>query len=559
MPSRLSLAFLLPLLLLGHARIAAASPSQDSGLTLLRSYDLLKAAHPSAILDSAYCNRPDLVYDLAMTVTAGWDSDKDTDQHALFTLGRNMTGKAQPNSISVMVWAGNTVFARLTSSDMSDHAQVISTKQTIKPGQTYTVHVRWTTDTVSLDWDGVHIGDGKMASGMVWPVGCPYFVGCEDVGTSPWSGQIDSAELQVLQARISAEIDGGRAAGYFVGPTSHKLKIAFRSADGGTVMTQLSLTDIEGRTVVDQLTPTSQSDRLATFELPKLRYGWYTAEVELKSADSHLELTRSLVITPALTALDPADVSPFGIATEDISDRPALAESEMARISAMGIRWLRVWVPWTDIERTRGVYDFSKLDAIVARAASHGLTIYPCLMGGSEPWQTYASVEKAPWYLMSRYCYMPRSLVDWSSYVTQFARHYHGKIQDYQVWNEPDARNGFFPFDPADYAQVVKVASDAIHSVDSRNEVALGGLCAAYGDGLINSSTIPAKTAHGDWPSFTRKNPSLATTSWIATSTRSTRRSRLGTAIRKSLRGCVWRCKKMAMARSLYGIAKRAF
>lgn len=490
---------------------AAVDNETSDGLRLLASFDLKNPSRTTGTLPTVFCGRTDLVYDLTISAVANWNSNSNTNAESLFTLGRNMNGLA-PNSVSVMMWSGNILFARLTPGDLSDTAQSTTPALTVTPGEKYTIHVRWDHDSISLDCNGQHIGDGAMASDFVWPANRPYFIGFEDNNLNPWTGEINSGTLRVYETRIDAQFAGGRASGYFVGPGAHRLEVTYPRADGGKIRAHLTLSDINNKPVIANLAPSSSSDSDAEFRLPRLPYGWYSATAALDGSDTHKDLIRSIVITPEMQDREPIAVSPFGIADEGIlqqpgQSNPAAVDAELDRMSAMGMRWLRVWVPWSWIEPSRGVYDWTQLDDLVLRARQHGLQIYPAMVGGTTDWQSYKTRETAQWYLMSPNCYMPLKLADWSEYMTQFARHYRGRISIFQVWNEPDARNGFFPFDPAHYAQVLKTTSDAVRSAVPGDTVSLGGFCAAYSPNLIGSTSHDGSDDAWGMSEFYAQNP----------------------------------------------------
>lgn len=483
----------------------------DNGLKTIATINLAGAPPAGATLPSAYCNRTDLVYDVDITATANWDSSLDTDPHGMFVLGRNMHD-LKPNSVSLLVWGGKTLFARMTSSTTGDTAQVNYGNLDIKPGAPIHVHARWTSNTISLDLNGRRIGTESMAGTFEWPQGRAYFVAAEDVGLSPWNGVIVSGTLRVMEPIIRAAYAGGKDAGYYIGSGAHRLPIDLPAGDGLALKSSLSLYDINGVKVFDKLKPSVVSPGAHTFELPTLPFGWYQAVGTLAGHGSTLKLTRSLVITPGPVDRQSADLSPFGI-TEETTLAPAgvydpsTVETLFTRISAMGVRWYRLWVPWDYIQTAPNQYDWRQLDDVIARARSHGLTLYVCLLGGSQPWQSSQNVSPSPYPIMSQYCYMPLDMSLWSKYVGAFAQHCKGRVFYYQVWNEPDARNGFYPFLTGDYVTVVKASSAAIRAADPRNLVGLGGFAGGFGPSGIASMSHTDKDFAWGLGEFWSLNP----------------------------------------------------
>lgn len=98
---------------------------------------------------------------------------------------------------------------------------------------------------------------------------------------------------------------------------------------------------------------------------------------------------------------------------------------------------LRLWdssTRWADLEPTRGAFNFTRLDAYVARAKSNGASVLMVL--GSPPrWASARPDEPGPY---GPGCAAePANLDDWDRYVSAVARRYKGRITKYELWNEP--------------------------------------------------------------------------------------------------------------------------
>ncbi len=76
-------------------------------------------------------------------------------------------------------------------------------------------------------------------------------------------------------------------------------------------------------------------------------------------------------------------------------------------------------VAWTHIQPSRGTFDWSTLDSQVSVAQAHGLKFY------------YATDGVPSWTSSS-------NLADWDAFVTALVQRYKGKIEVYELWNEPD-------------------------------------------------------------------------------------------------------------------------
>jgi hypothetical protein len=153
-----------------------------------------------------------------------------------------------------------------------------------------------------------------------------------------------------------------------------------------------------------------------------------------------------------------------------------------------GIRWAYVWVSWSDIERTPGMYDFTGLDGLVASARRHRLQLMMQVQTGGDfvlpgPAQLLATggyrtnsmhplpTSSAPrnmrgpmafWRVLARR-YMP----DGGLAKTEHWADGYG-VRFYEVENEPDSLpwiTGSWSTVPKDYALYVSYVSRTLKAV----------------------------------------------------------------------------------------------
>lgn len=109
------------------------------------------------------------------------------------------------------------------------------------------------------------------------------------------------------------------------------------------------------------------------------------------------------------------------------------------KISALGVKWARIQSGWAKTEREKGVYDFEWLDKIVDSLISYGLKPWICLCYGNGLYselaaQTFGCVGVPP-------IHDEESVAAWESYVRATVEHFKGRIDTYEVWNEPDNKS----------------------------------------------------------------------------------------------------------------------
>lgn len=140
-----------------------------------------------------------------------------------------------------------------------------------------------------------------------------------------------------------------------------------------------------------------------------------------------------------------ADVNPFGVNTFlEQEVEPAKRERQAQMIAEAGFGWIRQPFPWEDIEihakgdftdrRNLDVHGaisaWDKYDHIVALAEQYGLHIIARLGGPMPAWSLPPGTD-------NRYT-PPADFQDFVDYAVAVATRYRGRIQHYQVWNEPN-------------------------------------------------------------------------------------------------------------------------
>jgi hypothetical protein len=178
----------------------------------------------------------------------------------------------------------------------------------------------------------------------------------------------------------------------------------------------------------------------------------------------------ALCVPAAAGAVDFAGVMglagqlPIGTSPEAVARR---AEA-FGLLAGAGLTTLRQDFLWAALEPAPGVFEFDDYDALVDDALAHGVRVTGLLVYGN----TWAS-PGAPDYLRP-----PDDLADYAAYAGVTAAHFAGRVDDWEVWNEPNVY--FFWMstpggDPPRYGEMLKAASTAIRAADPGATVILGG------------------------------------------------------------------------------------
>lgn len=146
-----------------------------------------------------------------------------------------------------------------------------------------------------------------------------------------------------------------------------------------------------------------------------------------------------------------------------------IADRDLKLVKDAGFRWVKQEIPWREVEgHGKGHWQWATSDRIVGQIEEHGLKVIVRL--GSQP--TWAS--KTPLPDISP----PDDLQDFYDYVFAVAERYKGRVEAYQIWNEPNlAREwgGRRP-NPTEYVEMLKIGFKAIKAADPQAIVISAGM-----------------------------------------------------------------------------------
>lgn len=149
---------------------------------------------------------------------------------------------------------------------------------------------------------------------------------------------------------------------------------------------------------------------------------------------------------------------------------PATTGRDLAMARDAGFTWVKQRIEWRNVEKNGpGQFEWQEPDRVVQAIGSAGLRLI-------------ARVDNQPAWASSRVPFPssgpPDDLNAWTSYLTALATRYKGRIQAYEIWNEPNLAlewGGQRP-DPAAYTALLKASYQAIKAVDPQALVISAGM-----------------------------------------------------------------------------------
>ncbi|AWI10371.1 hypothetical protein CKA38_14885 [Ereboglobus luteus] len=184
-----------------------------------------------------------------------------------------------------------------------------------------------------------------------------------------------------------------------------------------------------------------------------------------------VQLKRIGKVTPRASV---EGVSPrIGIGFEKLDRNVFDPEKAYDKVGALGVKWVRIQSGWQRTEKVRGQYDFAWLDSVVDNLIKRGMTPWINLCYGNELYtpeakKYYGAVGVPP-------VKTEEERRAWAAYVTAVVKHFKGRVQLYEIWNEPNALNCWKTgVNPAEYGEFVIATSKAIRAVDPSAQIAGG-------------------------------------------------------------------------------------
>ena len=164
----------------------------------------------------------------------------------------------------------------------------------------------------------------------------------------------------------------------------------------------------------------------------------------------------------SLIAPAPANAAEAGV------NLNGLSPANVAEASALGAKWVRVFVPWPDLEPSPGVHSafwLGQYDRLLGALPKGAHAILDFV--DTPSWESGSAAANAP----------PSNPADYAGILHFIAQRWAGKVAAYEIWNEEDASAWWAGApDPAAYTRLLQAAYPAVKSADPAAKVVLGGL-----------------------------------------------------------------------------------
>jgi hypothetical protein len=152
--------------------------------------------------------------------------------------------------------------------------------------------------------------------------------------------------------------------------------------------------------------------------------------------------------------------SPFGLNIHAATRyaTPGQLQIPLDSAQATGAAWDREEIRWDRVQKSDNTFDFSLVDEAVNKARARGINVLGLLLYNRD---------------------LSKNLPDltaWSNYVSNTIRHFSGRVNYWQVWNEPENNIYLAGANPTDYAKLLKASFSTIKAANPAAKVVTAGV-----------------------------------------------------------------------------------
>ena len=231
------------------------------------------------------------------------------------------------------------------------------------------------------------------------------------------------------------------------------------------------LRDVEGKEVARKDAPTAAGPSVVDFgAVPP---GYY----EAVAGESLLPL--AVLVDPAKRVPGESRLATDSAMSWLVKGEQFENVAEVLRLA--GFTWVRERLSWGEVEKERGKVEWGRYEASAAALAKRGIRVYQ-VFHGVPGWARADKDTKAA----------PDDLRDIYRFAQALAKQFRGRVQAWEVWNEPDI--SFFSHPASECAAFQKAAFLGFRSVDPEQQVL--GPSMAHGAGPFSDHLLANGAGH---------------------------------------------------------------
>jgi hypothetical protein len=170
----------------------------------------------------------------------------------------------------------------------------------------------------------------------------------------------------------------------------------------------------------------------------------------------------------------------YGVNQDLLWDPPEQVGPEIQLMTRARVQWLRLPLRWHWLEPQRDHYRWDRVDGVVDRAGRAGLKLL-AVLGGTPAWSSGVPAGRVA-SGVHPHAFPPKNDSDFADYVQRVVLHFRGRVQAYELFNEPNSPNHWQPVpDVARFSSLLCAGYRAAKTADPHSVIVAGGL---NGNGL---------------------------------------------------------------------------
>jgi hypothetical protein len=165
----------------------------------------------------------------------------------------------------------------------------------------------------------------------------------------------------------------------------------------------------------------------------------------------------------------------YGVNQDLAWDPPGQGVAEIQLMRAAGVQWLRMPLRWHWLEPQPGRFKWDRVDPVVDRAAGAGLKLL-AVLGGTPTWASGVPAQRVtPGSNWDGFA--PVGDREFADYVARVVEHFRGRVQAYELFNEPNSPNHWQPEpDARRFVDLLCAGYRAARRADPGAVIVAGGL-----------------------------------------------------------------------------------
>lgn len=185
---------------------------------------------------------------------------------------------------------------------------------------------------------------------------------------------------------------------------------------------------------------------------------------------------------------DQVAASPLSVGFEVLDRQGFDPQRTYPHLAKLGVKWARCQTGWCRCETTPGRYDFGWLDQVVDSLLELGIQPWFNLGYGNRLYTPEADETAVGWAPI----FDPKPQAAWLQFTRAIAAHFRGRVQHWEIWNEPNITAFWKPQKPnaADYTELVRITAPEIRRQVPGAVIigcALAGMPLAYLQGCMEA------------------------------------------------------------------------